>query len=84
LTKGLTKDCSTRILKRKIALPKPIFVRISKSNIVNVQHLSRVNDDTVEVKGEILKIGKVFKKYVADQLSATSFKSLDNKGHYNS
>lgn len=50
-------------------LPVPPFIRISRSCIVNTQHIKIINSDTVTVHGKELKVGKVFKKYVEKFLS---------------
>ncbi len=53
-------------------LPNPLFLRISRSNIVNTDHISRIDSDTVILAGERLKIGKVYKKFVEDRLTEQS------------
>ena len=48
-------------------LPKPVFIRISRSCIVNARHVSQVDNDSITVRNQQLKIGKVFKKYFEEQ-----------------
>ena len=52
-------------------LPRTSFVRISRSHIVNVSHIQTLGDEALTINGERFKIGKVYKKYVAEQMSAT-------------
>jgi hypothetical protein len=52
-------------------LPRSVFIRISRSHIVNASLISRFDNDQVELNKASFKIGKVYKKYVAEQLSAT-------------
>ncbi|MVM36404.1 LytTR family transcriptional regulator [Spirosoma sp. HMF3257] len=49
-------------------LPKRQFVRISRSSIVNVARIDRREADAVWIGEKELRIGKVYKRYVADQL----------------
>jgi DNA-binding LytR/AlgR family response regulator len=48
----------------ELRLPAPPFIRISRSCIVNANHIQTVNGDTIFVHGKELKVGKVFKRYV--------------------
>ena len=50
-------------------LPKPQFIRISRSHIVNVAQLETVDQDTVRIGGKELRIGKIYKRYVVEQLA---------------
>ena len=45
-------------------LPRPQFLRIGRSHIVNMHLVDMNNGDVVTIKGQELKVGKVFKKYV--------------------
>ncbi|GAB4024555.1 LytR/AlgR family response regulator transcription factor [Spirosoma koreense] len=48
-------------------LPRPLFVRISRSIIVNVSHVDSREPDAVRIGTKELRIGKVYKRYVAEQ-----------------
>lgn len=50
-------------------LPKREFVRISRSVIVNRAHIDRKESDAVWVGTKELRIGKVYKRYVAEQFT---------------
>jgi hypothetical protein len=50
-------------------LPKPPFLRISRSHIVNSAHIRSAGPDTLHVGGTDLRIGKVYKRYVEAQLT---------------
>lgn len=49
-------------------LPSPHFIRISRSHILNTDHIRTIGQDFLRVGEHDLRIGKVYKKYVADQL----------------
>jgi hypothetical protein len=53
-------------------LPRPLFVRISRSHLVNTAQLERSDPDRVQIAGQLLRIGKVYKRYVAEQLTAST------------
>jgi hypothetical protein len=48
-------------------LPKP-FLRISRSHIVNTSRIEAVDQTNVKINGQLFKIGKVYKRYVEEQL----------------
>ena len=50
-------------------LPKRQFVRISRSYIVNVLHITSKGPDAVWIGAKELRIGKVYKRYVAEQFA---------------
>ncbi len=50
-------------------LPKPPFLRISRSHIVNTAHIRYAGPDTLHVGGANLRIGKVYKRSVEAQLA---------------
>ncbi|SFD23673.1 LytR/AlgR family response regulator transcription factor [Spirosoma endophyticum] len=50
-------------------LPKRQFVRISRSCIVNVMHITSRGPDSVWIGTDELRIGKVYKRYVAEQFA---------------
>ncbi len=50
----------------------PLFVRISRSHLVNPTHIVATNEDSVTIGGRELKIGKVYKKYVMEMISGMS------------
>jgi hypothetical protein len=47
-------------------LPKPPFLRISRSHLVNTAHIRSTEPDAVHVGGATLRIGKVYKRYVEE------------------
>lgn len=51
-------------------LPSPLFIRISRSHILNTSHIHTREQDAIRVGVQNFKIGKVYKKYVEDQLGA--------------
>jgi hypothetical protein len=53
-------------------LPRPVFVRISRSHLVNTTQLERTDPDWVQIAGQQLRIGKVYKRYVAEQLTTAT------------
>jgi hypothetical protein len=53
----------------ELKLPKPLFLRISRSNIINTDFMISIDQDSITINGQSLKIGKVFKRYVEEQLS---------------
>jgi hypothetical protein len=46
-----------------------VFVRISRSHLVNPKHVETLGENVVVIGGKELKIGKVYKKYVQDAMS---------------
>ena len=50
-------------------LPKHLFIRISRSYIVNMTHIDRKEPDVVWIASKELRIGKVYKRYVAGQFT---------------
>jgi len=52
----------------ELKLPKS-FLRISRSHIVNVGFVEHVEADRLKIQGQILKIGKVYKRYVEVELT---------------
>jgi hypothetical protein len=53
----------------ELKLPKSLFLRISRSNIINTDFMISLDQDSITINGQSLKIGKVFKRYVEEQLS---------------
>lgn len=51
-------------------LPKPPFVRISRSYIVNAIHINNKEPDSVWIGSKELRIGKVYKRYVSEQFAS--------------
>jgi hypothetical protein len=51
-------------------LPKPPFLRISRSHLVNTAHIRSTEPDAVYVGSGALRIGKVYKRYVEAWLAA--------------
>ncbi len=52
-------------------LPKPPFLRISRSHLVNTAHIRSTEPDAVHVNGAALRIGKVYKRYVEEWLAVS-------------
>lgn len=55
----------------EMTLPKSMFLRISRSHVVNTTHLQR-GDENYHIGEKVFKIGKVYKKYVEEQLGVQS------------
>jgi LytTr DNA-binding domain len=49
-------------------LPKS-FLRISRSHIVNTRFIEAAQADSLTINGELFKVGKVYKRYVEEQLN---------------
>lgn len=49
-------------------LPRPRFLRISRSHIINTSHITSLTNDSLQLGSHTFRIGKVYKKYVEDQL----------------
>ncbi|GAB3176059.1 LytR/AlgR family response regulator transcription factor [Telluribacter humicola] len=49
-------------------LPRPRFLRISRSHIINTSHITSLAQDSLQLGSHTFRIGKVYKKYVEDQL----------------
>lgn len=66
-----TKTHVTRLTLKEAEerLPRPLFVRISRSVIVNMTQADRRESDAVWIGSKELRIGKVYKRYVAGQLA---------------
>lgn len=52
-------------------LPSPLFLRISRSNIINSTFITATAQDSLQLGTHHFKIGKVYKKYVEEQVSLT-------------
>lgn len=52
-------------------LSRSEFIRISRSHIVNLRHVTGNGRDSVRLKDQELKIGKVYKRYVEEQLATS-------------
>ncbi|QDK79535.1 LytTR family transcriptional regulator [Spirosoma sp. KCTC 42546] len=50
-------------------LPKRQFIRISRSAIINRTHIDRKDADAIWIGTKELRIGKVYKRYVAEQFA---------------
>jgi hypothetical protein len=50
-------------------LPKPAFLRISRSHIVNTSRIEVIDQTHININGQRFKIGKVYKRYVEEQLA---------------
>jgi len=57
------------------SLPKPAFIRISRSHIVNTAHIATMDGENISIRDQQLKVGKVYKRYVEDQLNAIRMKN---------
>ncbi len=51
-------------------LPRPAFLRISRSHIVHKAFITSTTTDAVFIQQQAFKIGKVFKRYVDEYLTA--------------
>ncbi|MDJ1496736.1 LytTR family DNA-binding domain-containing protein [Cytophagaceae bacterium DM2B3-1] len=51
-------------------LPKPYFIRISRSHIIHRAYLKDYTPDTIKIGSENFSIGKVYKRHVAELLSS--------------
>jgi hypothetical protein len=67
-----TKTYLTRLTMKEAEarLPKPPFLRISRSHLVNTAHIRGTEPDAVHVGSTSLRIGKVYKRYVEEWLMA--------------
>ncbi|GAB3893176.1 LytR/AlgR family response regulator transcription factor [Spirosoma agri] len=68
-TKSKTYITRMTLKEAEERLPKRLFVRISRSSIVNTAHVDTIESDTVRIGTKELRIGKVYKRYVAGQLA---------------
>ncbi|NOS93302.1 MAG: LytTR family transcriptional regulator [Cyclobacteriaceae bacterium] len=50
-------------------LPRPTFLRISRSHIIHTAFVTRTTSDEVFIQQQSFKIGKVFKRYVDEYLN---------------
>lgn len=50
-------------------LPRRQFIRISRSSIINRTHIDRKDADAIWIGTKELRIGKVYKRYVAEQFA---------------
>jgi DNA-binding LytR/AlgR family response regulator len=67
VTKAKTYVTRLTLKEAEERLPKRQFIRISRSYIVNTGHVDRKEADAVWIGPKELPIGKVYKRYVADQ-----------------
>jgi hypothetical protein len=67
-TKGKTFIVRMSLKETEQRLPKS-FLRISRSHIVNTRFVETAEADAIRVKDQVFKIGKVYKRYVEDQLA---------------
>jgi hypothetical protein len=49
-------------------LPKSLFLRVSRSHIINTNFVTSIENDAIKINDQTLKIGKVYKRYVEEQL----------------
>ncbi|MBD2701625.1 LytTR family transcriptional regulator [Spirosoma sp. BT702] len=69
ITKARTYVTRLTMKEAEDRLPKRQFIRISRSYIVNVKWVDKREPDAVWIGVKELKIGKVYKRYVAEQLT---------------
>ncbi|CAN5456059.1 hypothetical protein BH10BAC4_BH10BAC4_21900 [soil metagenome] len=50
-------------------LPRPMFLRISRSHIINTKLVSSIHGDSIKINNKDLKIGKVYKRFVEEQVA---------------
>jgi LytTr DNA-binding domain len=60
-------------------LPKPWFLRISRSHIVNTSRIEAIDHTNAKINGQFFKIGKVYKRYVEEQLAVNSKNSKQER-----
>jgi hypothetical protein len=58
------------------SLSKKYFLRISRSQIVNLKYVQKLNGDILTVNQKDMKIGKVYKRYVEDQIKKYKLTSI--------
>jgi LytTr DNA-binding domain len=68
ITKAKTFVARQTLKEVEGRLPKQQFVRISRSHIINMAQAKRVGMDEINVAGKELRIGKVYKRHVAERL----------------
>ena len=56
-------------LKQAEQMLSPVFIRISRSHLVNRNRIELLKETEVVISGKELKIGKVYKKYVSESMS---------------
>jgi len=54
-------------------LPKPWFIRIHKSHIINIQHVEALGTKEVQVQGKWLKIGDSYRQEFLDLMNRRTF-----------
>lgn len=69
ITKSKTYVTRLTLKEAEERLPKQLFIRISRSYIVNRAHIDRNEPDVVWINSKELRIGKVYKRYVAGQFA---------------
>ena len=69
ITKSKTYVTRLTLKEAEERLPKRQFVRISRSYIVNRTHIDNIQADAVWIGQKELRIGKVYKRYVAGQFA---------------
>ncbi len=56
-------------LKQAEQTLSPVFIRISRSHLVNRNRIDSLKENEIVISGRELKIGKVYKKYVSELIS---------------
>ena len=56
----------------ELKLSKPGFLRISRSHIINTSFVESFDQNNIQISGKLFKIGKVYKRYVEEQLNSIS------------
>ena len=54
----------------ELKLSKPGFLRISRSHIINTSYVESFDQNNIQITGKLFKIGKVYKRYVEEQLNS--------------
>ena len=65
LTRLTMKEAELRLLKQQ-------FTRISRSHLVNLAHVDRIEPDGVILCDKTFRIGRVYKRYVKEQWAMLS------------
>ncbi|QHV99902.1 LytR/AlgR family response regulator transcription factor [Spirosoma endbachense] len=69
ITKAKTYVTRLTLKEAEERLPKRQFIRISRSCIVHITQVDRSEPDAFWIGAKELRVGKVYKRYVAEQLS---------------
>jgi two-component system, LytTR family, response regulator len=60
-------------------LPQDVFVRISKSYIINIHQISSFDNNSVSIRGQEIPIGNAYRSYFFDEFVAKKMLSRSFK-----